>query len=547
MDINVDKLNEITQKKYKELEITVKSLLKQYEENDKERFDLIKNKIAEKGEDWDANLTLISGDSSTELNIQQLLAYEYCLATEKITNGKFAFGQAADKLFDGIQVMNIGNPVKGRHDNILYGKGYDDESAVPISSKMYRIVMHAGAQKIEYIKDEKLTGGLFLFEKGVIKNFAHRDNGESLDIKTDGINFSDLSSGQSLLSNLRQTFFHESNHNAEKDYVIGENGDIPREYVGLDGKKYMNYQTITDYCEFSNDELIEPEYFFGEYVDTKGEKRNGWFYMDENGEKKSIYDYSFKLEKYLLDNPINVSYGLETREKAEDGTEIMHNIITEGFVEKAARAMVLSIDPNADLDIAKYQEYVAIAEKVTEGRDEMLGKGQTYADFLSNSSKLKKELEKIEVDCDNGTKTDGLHYLSDYADKVQRRETEKRLFLKENNMRSICDHLQLNEKQIQDLIDSNMLFLNHLSDDDKNRLVQLLSAGKVKDLKYIGNRVNEFSDILDKEQEFFDLISRKLGYKQKDKCSFSIDEFAELSSNIKNPDISDSGDGPEGR
>ena len=36
MDINVDKLNEITQKKYKELEITVKSLLKQYEENDKE-------------------------------------------------------------------------------------------------------------------------------------------------------------------------------------------------------------------------------------------------------------------------------------------------------------------------------------------------------------------------------------------------------------------------------------------------------------------------------------------------------------------------------
>ena len=182
MDINVDKLNEITQKKYKELEITVKSLLKQYEENDKERFDLIKNKIAEKGEDWDANLTLISGDSSTELNIQQLLAYEYCLATEKITNGKFAFGQAADKLFDGIQVMNIGNPVKGRHDNILYGKGYDDESAVPISSKMYRIVMHAGAQKIEYIKDEKLTGGLFLFEKGVIRNFAHRDNGESFDI-----------------------------------------------------------------------------------------------------------------------------------------------------------------------------------------------------------------------------------------------------------------------------------------------------------------------------------------------------------------------------
>ena len=45
----------------------------------------------------------------------------------------------------------------------------------------------------------------------------------------------------------------------------------------------------------------------------------------------------------------------------------MHNIITEGFVEGTARAMIRAIDPQVrDINEEKYPEYVEMAKKVIE-------------------------------------------------------------------------------------------------------------------------------------------------------------------------------------
>ena len=98
-------------------------------------------------------INLISGNTSENVDISQLLAYEYCLASEKITKGKVSFESMLDKLFNGVQKFRIGNPVPGMDDECLYGKGFDDITAIPVTSKLYRMVMNAGAQHLDYFKD----------------------------------------------------------------------------------------------------------------------------------------------------------------------------------------------------------------------------------------------------------------------------------------------------------------------------------------------------------------------------------------------------------
>ena len=88
MDINLDNLDSITQDKYKEFKKIVQDLLISYKKSDPERFELVKKKIEQTNGNWDTSINLISGNSMESVDISQLLAYEYCLATERITNGK---------------------------------------------------------------------------------------------------------------------------------------------------------------------------------------------------------------------------------------------------------------------------------------------------------------------------------------------------------------------------------------------------------------------------------------------------------------------------
>lgn len=513
MDINLDNLDSITQVKYEEFKKTVQYLLLSYQKSDPERFELVKKKIEQTNGNWDTSINLISGNSMESVDISQLLAYEYCLASERITKGKVSFESMLDKLFNGVQKFRIGNPVPGMDDECLYGKGFDDPTAIPVTSKLYRMVMNAGAQHLDYFKDGNFTGAVFIYEKGKIKAFAQDEYGNPVDMTTDGIVFSDLRTGQSLLSNLRQTAFHEWTHNSEKEVIEPTEDSIAYEYQSQDGKTYRNYEKINSYVTAENIGTIqEPRYIISTQRDSRGNRKR--YFEDQNGNLRPLSEVHFELEHKQLDTDYCFSSGLTTREILPNGETRMHNIITEGFVEETARAMMRAIDPNIeDIDEEKYSQYVEIAIRVISSRDNSLGKagaGQTFADFLMNSSVLKKDLESRIVVLDDGSKVDGLHYISDYADRVQNGQTRKAQFYR--NMPNVAAKLNLPEKQIDAVRQSNLWQKRTLTQEEKNYLRALLVSENPQNQSYVDEIIADFIDILSEEAEFFNGIARKLGY-----------------------------------
>lgn len=513
MEIYLDKLDSITQTKYQEFKEKVEELLTFYQETDPERYNLVKDKIEQTKGNWDTTIDLVSGSSRDSVDISQLLAYEYCLASERITYGKVSFEDMLDKLFDGVKKFRIGNPVLGMDDECLYGKGFDDTTAIPVTSKLYRIVMNAGAQHLDYFKDGKFTGAVFIYERGTIKGFAKDENGNPVDMKIDGIDFSDLSKGQSLLTNLRQTAFHEWTHNAEKQVIDSTSPTIDYEYQSEDGKTYRNYERINSYVTSENiGNLQEPQYIISTQRDSQGNRKR--YFQDKNGNLRPLGEVKFGLDIKQLGTEYCFSSGLTTREVMPNGETRMHNIITEGFVEETARAMIRAIDPQVrDIDEKKYPEYVEMAKKVIESRDVNLGEngqGKTYEDFLMHSSELKRDLESRTVVLDDGSKVDGLHYISNYADRVQSRQTRKSQFYR--NMPNVAGKLNLSKAQIDEVRQSNLWQKRVLTEDEQNYLRTLLVGENPNNQAYVDTVVTDFVDILGEEAEFFDGIAEKLGY-----------------------------------
>ena len=513
MEIYLDKLDSITQTKYQEFKEKVEELLAFYQETDSERYNLVKDKIEQTKGNWDTTIDLVSGSSRDSVDISQLLAYEYCLASERITYGKVSFEDMLDKLFDGVKKFRIGNPVPGMDDECLYGKGFDDPTAIPVTSKLYRMVMNAGAQHLDYFRDGSFTGAVFIYERGTIKGFAKDENGNPVDMKIDGIDFSDLSKGQSLLTNLRQTAFHEWTHNAEKQVIDSTSPTIDYEYQSEDGKTYRNYERINSYVTSENiGNLQEPQYIISTQRDSQGNRKR--YFQDKNGNLRPLSEVDFGLEKKQLGTEYCFSSGLTTREVLPNGETRMHNIITEGFVEETARAMIRAIDPQVrDIDEEKYPEYVEMAKRVIESRDVNLGEneqGQTYADFLMHSSELKRDLESRTVVLDDGSKVDGLHYISNYADRVQSKQTRKSQFYR--NMPNVAGKLNLSKAQIDEVRQSNLWQKRVLTEDEQNYLRTLLVGGNPNNQAYVDTVVADFVDILGEEAEFFDGIAEKLGY-----------------------------------
>mgnify|MGYP003366795678 FL=1 len=513
MEIYLDKLDSITQTKYQEFKEKVEELLAFYQETDSERYNLVKDKIEQTKGNWDTTIDLVSGSSRDSVDISQLLAYEYCLASERITYGKVSFEDMLDKLFDGVKKFRIGNPVLGMDDECLYGKGFDDTTAIPVTSKLYRMVMNAGAQHLDYFRDGSFTGAVFIYERGTIKGFAKDENGNPVDMKIDGIDFSDLSKGQSLLTNLRQTAFHEWTHNAEKQVIDSTSPTIDYEYQSEDGKTYRNYERINSYVTSENiGNLQEPQYIISTQRDSQGNRKR--YFQDKNGNLRPLSEVDFGLEKKQLGTEYCFSSGLTTREVLPNGETRMHNIITEGFVEETARAMIRAIDPQVrDIDEEKYPEYVEMAKRVIESRDVNLGEneqGQTYADFLMHSSELKRDLESRTVVLDDGSKVDGLHYISNYADRVQSKQTRKSQFYR--NMPNVAGKLNLSKAQIDEVRQSNLWQKRVLTEDEQNYLRTLLVGENPNNQAYVDTVVADFVDILGEEAEFFDGIAEKLGY-----------------------------------
>lgn len=432
-----------------------------------------------------------------------------------------------NRLFSEVNKFRIGNPKEGEDDVCLYGKKLDDETAIPVTTKMYRMVMNAGAQHLDYVRNGKIEGAVFIYEKQTIPGVGNdvrkgKEPDAKKEISIPGLNFDDLNDkkangGVQLLTNL----------------------------IGNDGKM-----------------------------------KSGFFYIDKtNGKRYVVGGKPFKFDLKTdgeLENEIGISSGLSTVEIDANGEEIMHNIITEGWVESTARAsieannqiIVESIANNEmeeklyvsdDIDKGKYRILVDMADRIIEGRDSFIGSiGQTRADFFSHSSLLKRELEGIHVQLPNG-EIDGLHYCADYADSDQVRRdddnfdtmaTPIKKFL--SKMELVAVNLRLSKDVIDILQNSKGLFeQNELSADQVNELTALLNSGTisnstdtiaiarqvglapekitemVKDVKagnlvelrkkFVDSLVKKYTSLLDEQKDFLEGIPEKLGYqRQKD-------------------------------
>lgn len=64
-----------------------------------------------------------------------------------------------------------------------------------------------------------------------------------------------------MLTNLRQTVFHEWTHNSEEEVIDSEKASIDYEYKTEEGKIYRNYEKIHNYVTYKNKgNLQEPRY-----------------------------------------------------------------------------------------------------------------------------------------------------------------------------------------------------------------------------------------------------------------------------------------------
>ena len=515
MEINLDELDNITQTKYKEFKEKVEELLETYQQTDKERFNLVKSKIKQANGNWDTTINLTSKTSRVNVDISQLLAYEYCLASERISKGKVPFESMLDKLFTGIQKFRIGNPIPGKDDECLYGESFDDPTAIPITSKLYRMVTHTEAQHLNYFKDDIFTGAVFIFEKGTIKGFAKDENGKPVDMGINGINFRDLNGDQSLLTNLRQTVFHEWNHNSEKEFIDPTKDYIAYEYQSKDGKRYRNYERINSYVTAENIANIqEPPYIITEQRDSQGNRKK--YFQDNNGNLRPLSEVKFELQKKQLEREYCLSTGLTTIEVKPNGKTKKHNQITEGFVEATARAMILAIAPDThDIAEGRYYEKVEIARRVISSRDNSIGEmGITYADMLMHSSILKADLETRTVVLPDGSKTDGLHYIGDRANKVHERKTPKREL--ERRMPQIAKQLGIDmrrDKQtLKAFLEMNLFGKNNITVQEQEVVKKLLMSGKTPNETYVDNIIAELISYIDEENKFLDGIPKQLGY-----------------------------------
>lgn len=423
--IDWNALDDKNQEAYLKFEKQLEELTEKYKREDSERFKIIEDMVAQKGIDWDLRMRFNNKPGEKIVDPAAVLLYEYCLAGELITHQKVSFEKMAKRLLEEQDTIRLGNPIPGIDDDFLYGQGLTDKTAMPITSRKYRIVFPGGAQHLSNYKDGKYRQALFMYEKGERTYYEAQmgadgkikktENGEvekTPKVKgTTGTDFYHVAGGQTLLTHFRQILFHELNHTLLDDFINPRDKKaIQYEYVGPDGVKYRNYNIHNSYLRLDPNALKEePKYFVIKDKDGNilldSYKNPSYFYEDENGDVKSIDEYHFPMSDPIeLEEPICKSGCLTTYEVTPEGKEIIINRVEEGFVEEMARAMVMAIDKDTqDLDTELYSTETKIANIVVKARDKSLGvdgPGSTHAVLLTHSSVFKQELESVVVSKD---------------------------------------------------------------------------------------------------------------------------------------------------
>ena len=210
----------------------VESALREYALKNPSRLGQVRKFLESKENEWDKDVKTEDGFAIKDLTL--LLVYEYCTATEIITNGRISFEKALEKLAQ-IDKFRLGEPKIG-DEIVIYGKSVNDPEAISIISDEYNEKRKViGAQYTNYVDEGgNLRSAAFIFGKKLLKDGSY----------TTGMDFDDL-------SEIRQTVFHEWNHNAEQEKMLvnmhGNNSRIQRKYMGPDGKIYTNYEVISNY------------------------------------------------------------------------------------------------------------------------------------------------------------------------------------------------------------------------------------------------------------------------------------------------------------
>ncbi|MEF2834680.1 MAG: hypothetical protein U0O41_01220 [Clostridia bacterium] len=413
------------------IKIEVDGLLKKYEDNDSKNLAKASKALSEK-DTWQKSIIDENGE---EVNITLLLAYEYSKGIENITNGIVSFDEALSKL------MEIDNLVLGEfnenNDDILYGKNYQDKTMMMANSQEYydTVRKHTGAMNFCYFdKNGKLADTVAIFKE------VRDSEGKKL---REGATFHDL-------TDLRDTFFHEVTHHMEKDFVPKAE---PQMYTSIDGRTYSNYDKVDRYRKV---EYVNGARIISEVIDLPAESQ------------------------------FNISTGLTTTEILPNGEEVIHNQVTEGFVQAVAVAITRSLGcPEQEIRTDKYFEKTQMAFKVIEARDKDLGQGQTFADFIRHSYQIKGELEQIHVQGKNA-----LQYISDYGEMSDRGKTE-------------------------------------LTEDETENLRTMLLNGKTdaESKEIVDDFVGRYTGALAEEKSFFDAIPSQLDFSKFKTEEIGIDEY----------------------
>lgn len=456
------------------IKIEVDELLKKYEENDSDSLAKVSKALSEKYT-WQKEIIDENGE---EVNITLLLAYEYSKGIENITNGIVSFEEALGKL------MEIDNLVLGEfnenNDDILYGKNYQDKTMVIANSQEYydTVRKHTGAMNFSYFdKKGKLADTVAMFKE------VRDSEGKKI---REGATFQDL-------TDLRDTFFHEVTHHMEKDFV---SQDEPQMYISIDGRTYSNYNKVDKYRKM---EYVNGERIISDVIDLPAESQ------------------------------FNISTGLTTTEILPNGEEIIHNQVTEGFVQAVAVAITRSLGcPEQEIRTDKYFEKTQMAFKVIEARDKELGQGQTFADFIRHSYKIKVELEQIPVQGKNA-----LQYISDYGEMSDKGKTTKsKIIRKFGDLGKELDYPPEKKEEIEN---SRILGKTELTENETENLRTMLLNGKTNDesKEIVDDFIGRYTGALEKEKSFFDAISSQLDFSRFKNEKIGIDELAEVAQDIE--------------
>jgi len=433
----------------------VTKLLKKYEKKSPERLDSVKRAIKEKQGKWDKT---VKDESGNNVQITEMLLYEYATSIEEITKGRVSFDDVLNKLKGYMDRFRFGD-WKEEDSNLKYGKTLEDSNALRINSEEYKIVTRN-------------------FGGGTLTYYNENENDENL-IQNAVILFDNISKpgvGTELndLSAIRQVIFHEWTHVMENVVVeeIARKG-IPPDIYKENGRYFINAEKL----------------------------KNGKNYLFKGISTKEIVPAS---------------------EKHPDGIKMHNRVAEGFVEFVSRRVIETLSKKEETFGIEKYInkghnfEQTEIAERIMLAR----GEDATVSELLTNSAKLIGEFENkriVYIDR-NGrlTKIDGLHYMSDYIYNHEQRKTDKMKSLEP--LIELTEVMRISRENRAQIRNDEYWSTHNLTPDDKmllRKTIYSYNNSNITEETFNGcfNAIIEKYEIeLEKEKNFFDEIPIKMEY-----------------------------------